>query len=211
MSGTTGRNRRLYDRLAPIYDLAARLPSIARPRTRLFMLADIRPGDRVLLVGVGTGLDLDYLPRGALVTGIDLSPAMLARARTRHPEATLLEMDAESLGFGAASFDVVILSYVLSVVADPHRVLAEAARVLVPEGEIWVLGKFSEGAPGLLRRLSSALLTLLGGARLTLSLHELTTGTRLAIHHRESSSLLADICELTLLPGPSEASPPSRG
>jgi phosphatidylethanolamine/phosphatidyl-N-methylethanolamine N-methyltransferase len=83
MPSRSERNRAIYQRLAAIYDLPARLPLIARPRTRLFTLAGVHPGQRVLVVGVGTGQDLAHLPAGTEVTGIDLSPAMLARARAR--------------------------------------------------------------------------------------------------------------------------------
>ncbi len=113
MADHNARNRSIYQRLAGIYDLAARLPPVARPRTRMFTLAGIRPGQRVLVVGVGTGQDLAYLPAGAAVTGIDLSPAMLARARARESGAELREMNAEHLTFPDRSFDVVVLSSVL--------------------------------------------------------------------------------------------------
>jgi phosphatidylethanolamine/phosphatidyl-N-methylethanolamine N-methyltransferase len=97
MPGSNDRNRTIYQRLAAVYDLAARVPPIAHPRTRLFTLAGIQPGQRVLVVGVGTGQDLAHLPAGTEVTGIDLSPAMLARARARGTDATLREMNALSL------------------------------------------------------------------------------------------------------------------
>lgn len=74
MPSKNDRNHAIYRRLATIYDSAARVPLLARPRARLFTLAGIQPGQRVLVVGVGTGLDLAHLPRGAEVTGIDLSP-----------------------------------------------------------------------------------------------------------------------------------------
>ncbi|HWM07373.1 MAG TPA: methyltransferase domain-containing protein [Actinophytocola sp.] len=157
MAKGNARNRSIYQRLAAVYDLAAGLPLIARPRARLFALADIQPGQRVLLVGVGTGQDLVHLPAGTEVTGIDLSPAMLARARARGTDATLREMNAEQLAFPDGSFDVVVLSYVLSVVADPARALTEAARVLAPHGSIWILGKFYESPPGPSRRVASVL------------------------------------------------------
>jgi phosphatidylethanolamine/phosphatidyl-N-methylethanolamine N-methyltransferase len=80
------RNRVLYQRLAKAYDLAARLPAITRPRARMFTLADIRSGQRVLVVGVGTGQDLAHLPADTEVTGIDVSPAML---RARVPAAKM--------------------------------------------------------------------------------------------------------------------------
>lgn len=123
MSSRNARNRRIYQRLAAIYGLAGRVPPIARPRARLFTLADIQPGQRVLVVGVGTGQDLVYLPSETAVVGIDLSPAMLARARARGDDADLREMNAEQLAFPDSSFDVVVLSYVLSVVGDPARAL----------------------------------------------------------------------------------------
>ncbi|WP_433167434.1 class I SAM-dependent methyltransferase [Kribbella sp. CA-247076] len=191
------RNRAIYQRLASIYDVAARLPLIARPRSRLFSLADIQPGDRVLLIGVGTGQDLPYLPAGADVTGIDLSPAMLDRARARGTGATLQEMDAEHLEFPDASFDVVILSYVLSVVNDPRRALAEAARVLTPDGSIWILGKFHDAEPGPGRRLASRVLTTVGGATLTRSLTATIADTPLRITRHETANPLADITQLT--------------
>jgi phosphatidylethanolamine/phosphatidyl-N-methylethanolamine N-methyltransferase len=197
MPGSNDRNRTIYQRLAAVYDLAARVPPIAHPRTRLFTLAGIQPGQRVLVVGVGTGQDLAHLPAGTEVTGIDLSPAMLARARARGTDATLREMDAEHLDFPDDSFDVVLLSYVLSVVGDPTRALAEAARVLAPHGSIWILGKFYETPPGPARRAASRILTTIGGASLTLSLTAAIAETPLRVSHHETGSRLADIIQLT--------------
>jgi len=148
--------RAIYRRLAAVYDLAAGVPLIAQLRTRLFTLAGIGPGQRVLVDGVGTGQDLAHLPASVEVTGIDLSSAMLARARARGTHATLREMNAEHLDFLDDSFDVVVFSFVLSVVDDPARALAEAARVLVPRGSIWIVGKFYETRPGPARRAQAA-------------------------------------------------------
>ena len=190
------RNRTIYRRLAGIYDLAARLPLVARPRARLFALAEVRLGQRVLVVGVGTGQDLAHLPAGAEVTGVDLSPAMLARASDRGTGATLREMNAEQLEFPDDSFDVVLFSFVLSVVADPTRALAEAARVLAPEGSIWILGKFYETQPGPARRVASRILTTIGGASLTRSLTATIGDTPLRVDHHEPAGPLADIIQL---------------
>ncbi|WP_161606328.1 class I SAM-dependent methyltransferase [Microlunatus speluncae] len=203
----------LYRRLAVGYDLAAGLPFIARLRRRLFTLAAIRPGQRVLLVGVGTGQDLVHLPAGAEVTGVDLSPAMLARARARarRPGATLLQMAAEDLDFPDGSFDVVVFSFVLSVVGDPGRALAEAARVLAPRGSIWVLGRFYETPPGPARRALSRVLTAIGGASLTRSLTAAIGQTPLRVQHRESAGPVADLIRLarTDAPPTHRAAPPS--
>ncbi len=201
MSSRNDRIRTVYQRLAAIYDLAARAPFIAQPRTRLFTRVGIQPGQRVLVVGVGTGLDLAHLPAGTEVTGIDLSPAMLARARARGTDATLLEMNTEHLGFPDDSFDIVLFSYVLSVVGDPTRALAEAARVLAPQGSIWILGKFCETPPGPARRAASHILTTIGSASLTRSLTATIAETPLRVKHYETGSPLADIIQL--VPGKS--------
>ena len=126
----------------------------------------------MLIVGIGTGLDLVHIPAEAKVTGIDLSADMLRRAglKAAHRDCVLRQMNAERLDFDDKSFDVVIMNYVLSVVADPAKALSEAARVLAPSGSIWILGKFYESAPGRSRRALSSVLTAIGGAELTRSL-----------------------------------------
>lgn len=195
MPSKNERNLTTYRRLSAIYDHAARIPLLERPRARLFALADIQPGQRILVVGVGTGLDLLHLPREADVTGIDLSPAMLARAEARNTNAALQTMNAEHLDFDNDSFDVVTMNCVLSVVGDPARALAEAARVLTPDGAIWILGKFYESPPGPARRVASRVLTFIGGASLTLSLTT-TIGETPQRVTRHEPSLVADIFQL---------------
>jgi phosphatidylethanolamine/phosphatidyl-N-methylethanolamine N-methyltransferase len=197
VDGKNEANVRKYRVLSSIYDWCARNPLIARPRKRQFELADIQPGDRVLIVGIGTGLDLVHTPVEAKVTGIDLSADMLRRARTRaaHRDCSLGQMNAEQLSFDDESFDVVIMNCVLSVVADPARALSEAARVLAPSGRIWILGKFYESAPGPARRALSWVLTAIGGAELTRSLTSAIGNTRLRIARHERDRLV-DIIEL---------------
>lgn len=103
---------------------------------------------RVLEIGVGTGLALPHYPTDAEVTGIDLSGSMLTQARKRasrlpHRSIQLLEMDGESLRFPDASFDCVTLPYVLSVTPNPDRLVAEARRVCRPDGHLLILNHFS--------------------------------------------------------------------
>jgi ubiquinone/menaquinone biosynthesis C-methylase UbiE len=90
----------------------------------------------VLEVGVGTGLNLPHYPVGADVTGIDLSPKMLAIARQRAAglelKADLREMDAEALDFPDQSFDTVVYSLCLCTIPDPARALREGLRVARP-------------------------------------------------------------------------------
>lgn len=121
-----------------------------------------RSGDSVLLFGVGTGEDLLFLPPTLTPVGIDLSDDMLARSKV--PAAELRMMNAEWLDFPTASFDKVMLSLMLSVVEHPELALAEALRVLKPDGAIVVSDKFlSAGeAPTLLRRALNVVVSWLG-------------------------------------------------
>jgi phosphatidylethanolamine/phosphatidyl-N-methylethanolamine N-methyltransferase len=113
------------------------------------------PGGEILVVGVGTGLELPLLPGNVLVTGVDISAPMLRAARMRVDRKGLAQvkglhvMDAEALEFPDAAFDVALAPYVISVVPSPDRVLDEAWRVLRPGGTLIVMNHFA--APGGLR------------------------------------------------------------
>src|SRR5262249_1178131 len=101
-----------------------------------------RVGGRILEVGVGTGLSFGDYDASTEIVGIDFSEPMVARARQRlesglypHVKA-LMVMDAHDLTFEEASFDCVVAQFVITLVADPERVLSECARVVRPGGEI---------------------------------------------------------------------------
>ncbi|HET8646383.1 MAG TPA: methyltransferase domain-containing protein [Vicinamibacteria bacterium] len=124
--------------------------------------AALQPGERVLLVGAGTGADLPLLPAGLDVLATDLTPAMLARARqwvesSAERKVRLAVMDGHALGLPDARFDAVLLHLILAVIPDPARCLAEAARVLRPGGRVAVLDKFlaDDARPSLARRLAN--------------------------------------------------------
>ena len=107
----------------------------------------IKPGDRILDVGVGTGLSLPLFPDFCNVTGIDLSAGMLKEARKKLDKfgiknVTLIEMDASNLAFGDDSFDHVISTHVISVVPDPVKVIAEMKRVCKKKGNIVLVNHF---------------------------------------------------------------------
>lgn len=139
-----------YDRWAPVYDLIFDLPFHAgRLAAAGAAEAATPPLGELLVIGVGTGLELGLLPKRARVTGIDLSAPMLEVARRRaerrslgHVKA-LLKMDAGALDFPSASFDTALAPYVLTVVPEPQRVLSEMWRVLKPGGELIVMNHFS--------------------------------------------------------------------
>jgi len=112
-----------------------------------------RPGERILEVGVGTGLSLPLYPSGVQVTGIDISEAMLARARARAARdrleqvVALLRMDAEHMDFRDDSFDKVVAMYVVSVVPSPAQLVAEMRRVCRPGGELYIVNHFQHANP----------------------------------------------------------------
>jgi len=157
--------RYTYTLFAPIYD-AVVAPFTHRARQRSLVRLGEGPHDDVLLVGVGSGLDLPLLPPGPRYTGLDLTPAMLARAQRQAARLSLdirLDQgDARYLPYPAATFDVVVLHLILAVTPHPERVLQEAARVLRPGGRVLILDKFLRpGQRAPVRRLISPLLGLL--------------------------------------------------
>lgn len=119
------------------------------------------PPGRVLLAGVGTGLDLPYLPAQHHYIGLDLNRAMLQRTLPRlgHLDFQPVQGDAQRLPFANASFDSAVLHLILAVVPEPTRCFAEISRVLRPGGRVLVFDKFlRRGQLALLRRLANPLL-----------------------------------------------------
>jgi phosphatidylethanolamine/phosphatidyl-N-methylethanolamine N-methyltransferase len=124
-------------------------------RKEAVRLANDRPGQRILEVGVGTGLSLPHFRPDSKVVGIDVSAEMLEKARRRvarrqlgHVEA-LLEMDAENTSFESNSFDAVLALYVASVVPNPRRFVEEMRRVCIPGGTIVIVNHFTSENPAM--------------------------------------------------------------
>ena len=142
---------RAYAILSPVYDLL--FDKIFHPgRVAAIKLLQIQPGDRVLEVGVGTGLNLPMYPHGCSVTGIDISVEMLRKARGRAKElgrgnVTLSVMDASNLQFPDDTFDHVLATYVISAVPDPVKTLLEMRRVCKPQGHVVILNHFRSENP----------------------------------------------------------------
>jgi phosphatidylethanolamine/phosphatidyl-N-methylethanolamine N-methyltransferase len=136
-----------YARWAPVYDVV--FGPVLHAARRAAVAAIPRGTSRVLEVGVGTGISLPDYPSTVRITGIDLSPDMLERARTRVSEACLLNveallaMDASELTFPNDRFDVAMAMYVMTVVPDPAQVMAEMRRVVKPGGLILAVSHFA--------------------------------------------------------------------
>lgn len=150
----------VYDKLAKVYDLTFG-PTLHPGRLRAIQRMNIQPGERVLEVGVGTGINLSLYPREASITGIDFSGSMLEKARERVARKgmrgiRLLQMDAADLKFADSSFDIVYAPYLISVVPDPLTVAREMHRVCRPGGRIIFLNHFLSPNP-LLSRIERAI------------------------------------------------------
>lgn len=175
---------RVYAKLCPFYDVLFGVPLQAGRVAAVKRMA-LRPGDRVLEVGTGTGIGTRLYPRRCRVTAIDLSSSMLKRARKRVAReglshVRLLEADAARLTFADEAFDCVYAPYVMSVVPDPVQVLREMRRVCRRGGRIVLLNHFRSTHP-LVARLEAALLplTLHVGFRSDLDLPSLLAAARL--------------------------------
>jgi phosphatidylethanolamine/phosphatidyl-N-methylethanolamine N-methyltransferase len=162
------RTERVYSVLARVYDGFFDW-ALGPGRRYAVKRLGVLPGDRVLEVGVGTGLSVLVYPTGAHVTGIDISEPMLERARTRVEElgredVLLQKMDARAITYPDGHFDKLLAPYVISVVAEPEVVLREMVRVCRPGGTIIVVNKFQSDFRPLawVERLLSPLSTWIG-------------------------------------------------
>jgi len=160
-------------------------------RAHAVRLLNLSPGERVLEVGVGTGLALPFYPRVCEVVGIDLSEGMLGKCRQRVKElrlehVSLMKMDASAMEFADDSFDAVMAAYVVTAVPDYRKVMLEMIRVCKPGGRIILLNHFSNGNPVInaLEKVLSPFCKHLGW-RTDLSLATVLDGTHLTVLHKQ--------------------------
>src|SRR5688572_21151687 len=197
-------NRLRYTVWAPAYDAIARAAGFDTARGLSIDRLRLASGDRVLIVGAGTGLDLDFLPSDIDVTAIDVTPAMLKQLERRAAgtgrSVTARIMDARQLAFSDSSFDAVVMHLILAVMPQPERGLREAVRILKPGGRIAVFDKFlgDEERPALKRRVLNAIAKPLF-SDLNRRLGPLIAGTPLVIEHDEPIAFGGTYRVVTLL------------
>lgn len=156
-----------YTLLAPIYDTLVSGPLDFYREKSLARLNDTN-NKQILINGIGSGLDIPYLPTDAHYVGTDITPAMLRRAQKRASkhatecapgpslDISFQIADSQALPFQDNSFDIIIMHLILAVVPDPALALQEASRVLKPGGSIHLFDKFIRpGQLALGRRLLS--------------------------------------------------------
>jgi len=164
----------MFDGVADRYDRTNTVLSMGLDRSwrrAVGRALALRPGERVLDLGAGTGVSTAALAAsGALAVGADLSLGMLAAGRRTRPATVLLGADALALPFADGTFDAVTISFALRNIVDVPAALREMARVTRPGGRLVVcefshptfgpfrslyLGYLMRGLPAVARRVAS--------------------------------------------------------
>jgi len=144
---TNSWNRIRYTLYTPGYDLIANY--FRESRKKSIESLDIKTGEKVLIVGAGTGLDLEFLPLDCEIVATDITPSMIHRIEKRNVMLNRrvrgIVLDGQALGLEDNSFDAIILHLILAVIPDPVACIKEAERVLKNGGRIVVFDKFVPG------------------------------------------------------------------
>lgn len=148
-----------YTFLAPFYDSLVSGP-IDPYRAKSIARFGNTKDKTILINGIGSGLDIPYLPADGIYTGTDITPAMLSRAKDRANSSSLninfQIADSQTLPFEDNSFDIILMHLILAVVPKPTLALQEASRVVKPGGKIYIFDKFIKpGQLAIVRRLLS--------------------------------------------------------
>ncbi len=137
-------NKIRYTLYTPGYDMIAGY--FRNTRKKSIESLGIKKGDRILIIGAGTGLDLEFLPKECEIIATDITPSMVQKIRRRNSVLNLnvkaLVMDGQHLDFKNDSFDKIILHLILAVMPDPVSCIRESERVLKPGGQVTVFDKF---------------------------------------------------------------------
>lgn len=137
-------NRIRYSVYVPVYDLIGNLFNVARQRS--IQLLKLHSGQRVLFLGAGTGIDLEFIPPDVETVAIDITPTMVRHTEERavklNRQIEAYVMDGQILDFPDETFDAVVLHLILAVIPDPYACISEVTRVLKPNGRVAIFDKF---------------------------------------------------------------------
>jgi len=137
-------NKIRYTLYTPGYDKLANY--FRESRKKSIDSLNIQPGDKILIVGAGTGLDLEFLPPNCEIIATDITPSMIEEIKKRNKTYNLIVqasvMDGQKLAFEDNTFDKIILHLILAVIPNPIACMKESERVLKPGGQIAVFDKF---------------------------------------------------------------------
>ena len=190
------RTRRFYSAYSSFYDFTfGKLTQ--KFRSEAIDLLDINPGEKILDIGVGTGLSLPLYPPYCKVVGIDFSNRMLEKGKKKIKQyqlanVTLHQMDAASLDFETDSFDSVLAAHVMTTLPNPKQTMSEIIRVCKEDGKIVLVNHFSNGNRFLCwveKNISSICKRI--GFRTDLTLETLINGTSVVLNKKEKMDPLA--------------------
>jgi len=131
-----------YRFIAPVYNAIVARATYSMRKKSIEQISDIQ-NKKVLIAGIGTGLDIPLLNNSAEYHGIDITAGMLRKVPKNSLDSLNLCIgDVMNLPYNNNTFDIVIMHLILAVVPDSQQALIESARVTKPGGSIIILDKF---------------------------------------------------------------------
>ncbi len=197
-------NVKIFSNWSKLYDIFFGSKIINKQREIAVNLLRLKENNKVLLIGIGTGEDLKFIPKDVKVTGIDITDEMLVIARSKGKNLgimnlEIINMDGENLDFTDETFDAIVMNMILAVIPDGNKCLKEAERVLKHDGKIVIFDKFldEDKKAGVLREVLNKITTNLG-TDINRRFSEIMRGTSLKIIE-DRESILKGMYRIILL------------